>query len=228
MKRWILPIGALMLALLIGVGALVAQAKEPRKIPAEGDAVGTLGSVDMEEIYNASGGPQELEQAARQHEADGEKRIAKLLSVPYLERAELEEYGALIGKLQLTPEEEKRSVALKAENDKRAGELSELQVKPNDALTAADKTRMRHLGDLRQTLETQVKPGLLADFGRQQDGWVADYRRHQLVLLRQDVAKVAKTRGIAHVFDSGTLVYSVNDLTSTIIQQMKKRGQGTK
>lgn len=228
MKRWILPVGALMLALLIGGGALVAQAKEPRKIPAEGEAIGTLGSVDMEEIYNASGGPQDLDQAARQHEIEGEKRISKLLSVPFLERAELEAYGTLIGKVQLTPEDEKKSASLKSENDKRATELSTLQTKANDALTAEDRARMSHLTDLRQVLETQVKPGLIADFGRQHEGWVADYRRRQLVMLRQDVAKVAKSRGIAHVFDAGTLVYSVNDLTPTIIQQLKKRGQAPK
>jgi hypothetical protein len=228
MKRWILPVGALMLALLIGIGALVAQAKEPKGIVAEGDAIGTLGSVDMEEIYNASGGPQDLDAAARQHEIEGEKRIQKLLSVPFLERAELEEFGTLIGKAQLTPDEEKKSLALKQESDKRGIELRALQVKPDDALKPEDKTRMNHLSELRQTLETQVKPGLIADFSRQQEGWVTDYRRRQLVLLRQDVAKVAKSKGIAHVFDAGTLVYSVNDLTPTVVQQVKKRAQGTK
>ena len=76
-------------------------------------ANGAIGSIDMEEVYNASGSPQELEQAARQHEAEGAQRITKIMAVPYLEHNELEEYGTLIGKAKMTPDEEKRAAVLK-------------------------------------------------------------------------------------------------------------------
>ena len=93
MKRMIGPIGALSLALLIGAGALMAHARQPGANDAK------MGSIDMEEVYNASGAPAELEQAGRQHEAEGAQRINKIMAVPYLEPAELQDYGALIGRL---------------------------------------------------------------------------------------------------------------------------------
>ena len=57
--------------------------------------------------------PEELEQAGRQHEAEAAQRINKIMAVPYLEANELEEYGTLIGKAKMTPEEEKRAADLK-------------------------------------------------------------------------------------------------------------------
>lgn len=223
MKRLFLPIGALALSLLIGIGGLAARAREPH---ADAQPNGPLGSVDMEEIYNSSGGPAELEVAARQRAADGEQRIRRILNAPYLEVNELQEYGELIGKAKLTAEEEKRSADLKKMSDDRASELATLQTKPVDQLQPADKTRMSHLQDLKKTVDTQVQPGLVADFRAQSEGWAAEYRHRQFAALREQVAKVAKEKGIAHVFDSTSLVYSVNDLTSTVLQRVGKRANG--
>jgi Skp family chaperone for outer membrane proteins len=224
MTRLAAPVAGLALALLIGAGALVANAREPRLDRADAAANGSIGSVDMEEIYNASGDPAELEQAARQHEAEGEQRINKIMAVPYLEPNELEEFGALIGKGKMTPEEEKRADALKALNSDRAGELKTLQVQ-GGALAPAAQARLTHLTELRQTLQSQVRPGLIADFRAQHEGWIGDFRHQQIVALRKEVAKIAKDRGIAHVFDANALVYSVNDLTATVLQRMDKRGE---
>ena len=223
MKRFIVPYGILVLGLLIGSGTLVARAKEPRMDRADTASTGTIGSIDMEDVYNASGSPQELEQAARQHEAEGAQRINKIMAVPYLEAAELEEYGTLIGKAAMTPEEDKRAGALKSTSDARENELKTLQTKQDAPLNAEEKTRLAHLIDLKQILQNQVKPGLVADFRSQQEGWVAEYRHRQLIKLRQEVAKVAREKGISHVFDSGTLVYSVNDLTPVVLQRLAKR-----
>jgi hypothetical protein len=68
-----------------------------------------------------------------------------------------------------------------------------------------------------------VRPGLVTDFRAQHEAVMSDFRHRQIVQLRQDVAKVAKEKGIAHVFDSGTLIYSVNDLTPLVLQQLSKR-----
>jgi len=206
-----------------GVALLAAHRVTPEVRAGDGTPSGTIGSVDMEEVYNASGAPQELDQAGRQHEADGIQRINKIMSVPFLEPAELEEYGTLIGKLKMTPEEEKRAAALKTISDQRAAELRTLETKANGALTAEEKIRVGHLTDLRVTLQNQVRPGLVADFRTQHDGWLSDYRHHQIVALRQEVAKVAKEKHIDHVFDSGTLVFSMNDLTPTVLQRVAKR-----
>ena len=221
MKRWIYPAGAVIVALLIGCAALTARAKEPRLDGADVVAAGTIGSIDMEEVYNASGAPQELDQAARQHETEGAERINKIMAVPYLESEELQEYGTLIGKTKMTPDEEKRAAALKTASDQCADEVRTLQAKQD--ITPVEKTRHAHLVNLRQTLETQVRPGLIADFRTQHEGWIAEFRHRQLAKLRQDVAKVAKDRHISHVFDSGTLVYSVNDLTPFVLQRLGKR-----
>ncbi len=224
MNRWIAPVLVLSVGLLITVGALVAGAKEPRDDSGRAAAGESIGSVDIEDVYNASALAQDLDQAAHGHEAEGAQRINKIMAVPYLEHAELEEYGTLIGKAKQDPEEEKRAAALKSTNDERAAELRGLETKQNAALTAEDKTRMSHLNDLKQTLQNQVRPGLVADFRQQQEGWIADYRHRQILTLRQEVAKVAKEKGIANVFDAGSLVYSVNDLTPIVLQRVAKRG----
>jgi hypothetical protein len=222
MNRLFAPMAGLILALLIASGALVARAKEPRLDPPDTVTNGVIASIDMEEVYNASGAPQELEQAAREHEAQGAQRINQVMAVPYLEPTELEEFGTLIGKAKMTPVEQKRADELKAVNDQRTAELRTLQTKNNAELTADEKTRLGHLIDLKQTLQTQVRPGLVADFRGQQEGWVAEFRHHQIVKLRQEVAKVAKEKGIAHVFDAGTLVYSVLDVTPGVLQRLAK------
>ena len=134
MKGMMAPVGALALALLLGVGGLMAHARQPDD-KAEAATSGKLGSIDMEEIYNASGAPQELDQAGRQHEGDAAQRINKIMAVPYLEPAELEEYGTLIGKVKMTPEEEKRVEALKAINDGRSAELAQMLAKPGGTIT---------------------------------------------------------------------------------------------
>lgn len=217
MKRMIAPIGALALALLIGAGALMAHAGQPA-------ADVKIGSIDMEEVYNASGAGQELEQAGHQREVDGTQRINKIMAVPYLEAKELEEYGSLVGKTELTPEEEKRAAALKAVNDGRVAELGLLQAKPNNQLNAQDQARIGHLEELKRLLQTQVRQGLIADFRTQQEGWLQEYRHRQLVQIRQEVAKLAKEKGIAHVFDATTLIYSANDLTPEMLKRVSKRG----
>ena len=223
MKRYIAPMCVLVLGFIVGAGALVAHAKEPRAPIADTPAAGSLGSVDMEDIYNAVGGPQELDQAGRQDEADGIKKINRIMTVPYLEAPELEEYGTLVGKKALTPQEEARASALKNTSDMRATELRALETKA-DALQPAEKTRLSHLTDLRVTLQNQVRPGLVADFRVQHDGWLAEFKHRQIAALRLEVAKVAKEKHIDHVFDAGTLVFSVNDITAAVLQHLGKRG----
>lgn len=223
MTRFIAPLGVLILAGTIAAGGLVANAKEPAARRADAASSGTIGLIDMEEVYNASGAPQELEQAARQHEAQGVERIKQIMAVPYLEPKELEDYGTLIGKAKLTPEEEKQAEKFRSTNEMRVNELKTLQTKPDNQLNADDRARMSHLVELKQALQTQVRPGLVDDFRTQHEGWLADFRHHQLVTLRQEVAKVAKEKGIDHVFDSTTLIYSVNDLTPTVLQRISRK-----
>ncbi|HLJ56192.1 MAG TPA: hypothetical protein VKT77_14220 [Chthonomonadaceae bacterium] len=224
MKRMIAPIGAIALALLVGAGAMWAQAKQPDDEKQDVVAGGKIGSVDMEDVYNASGAPQDLERAAHQHEIEGEQRINKIMAVPYLEQAELEEYGALIGKASLTPDEEKRFAAIKALNDNRAAELAGLVAKPNPA--PQDAARITHLNDLKRTLQNELRPQLIADFRAQNDSMMQEYRHRQIAQLRQEVGRVAKDNGLAHVFDSGTLVYTSVDITKDVIQRMANKSKG--
>ena len=223
MNRHYLPIGVIAVTLLIGAGSLMAHAREPH---VDAAPTGAIASVDMEEIYNSSGASAELEAAARQHSADGEQRIRRILSAPYLEINELQEYGELIGKVKLTPEEEKRATAIHKMSEDRIAEMAALQTKPADQLLPADRTRIAHLQELKRTLDSQIQPGLVADFRAQNEGWIAEFRHKQYVQLRDQVGKVAKERGITHVFDTTALVYSVNDLTSTVIQRIGKHSTG--
>ncbi len=224
MNRMVGSVGSLGLALLIGAGAVMAHGRQLGAAPAPAPAPApTIGSIDMEEVYNASGAPRELAMAAHQREAEGVQRINKLMAAPYLEAQEVEEYGALIGRAVPSPEEEKRSAALKAVNDGRAAELADLQSKANAALNAQGAARMAHLNDMKHILQTQVRPGLVADLRSQQEGWIQEFRHRQIVQLRQEIAKVAKEKGIAHVFDATTLVYSTNDLTPLVVKRVSKQ-----
>ena len=66
----------------------------------------------------------------------------------------------------------------------------------------------------------------LPDIERAMDGTqrsrVASFRQQQSAELRKVVATVAKAKGFKHVFDADAMAYSVNDLTTAVIQKLPK------
>lgn len=221
MKSRIAPVVATSLALLLGVGAFVVQAKDGRVVQKEPSLIGAIGSADIERIYIDSGAGDALLQAAQARQQDSLERLRLISSSPYLESAELGEFGVLMGKLKPTPDEQKRLEDLKALSIRRGNDLKTIQTKLTP-LSDEEKKSMSHLIELKNSLEKEL-PRVSASFQTQQEEWAALYRRYQLKDLRNEVGKVAKEKGIAHVFDTNALIFTSNDVTQAVLDRLKKQ-----
>lgn len=208
-------VGSLTLALLLGVGAMVVHARQ------NNDPMNAvIGMVDMERIYGASDAPMQLAKQSALIEAEAQKRLDNILSVPQLNAKELEEYGLLVAKAQPTADEQSRMKELKAISDKRNEEFNALQMKAN--LNAQEQTRLKELQQQSRLIQ-RILPNLQADL-RADVLEREETVKHGLVAqLRNEVAKVAQEKKIAHVFDTNALVYSVNDITQAVVQRVTKR-----
>ena len=221
MKNQLVPVIAVSIALLAGVGAFVVQAKDNTAVQKEPSAIGTIGSADIERIYIDSGAGEALLQAAQARQVDSVERMRMISSSPYLESAELGEFGVLMGKLKPSPDEQKRLEDLKALSIRRGNELKTIQTKLTP-LSDEEKKSMAHLIELKSSLEKEL-PRVSASFQAQQEEWAALYRRYQLKELRNEIGKIAKEKGIAHVFDTNALVYTTNDVTQAVLDRLKKQ-----
>ncbi len=220
--RSVTHLGVLGLAMLMGVGALAVHARQNDKPPDTAPpelSVRSIGGVDMEQLYEASGGRAALEQKANELGADMDKRLNAMESAPYLTADERLEYVGLLEKFTPDAAQQARMNALKALSDQRAGELQALTVK--QALTPMDKARLDELVGQKRSLD-QALPGVQEVARMQQQERVEEFRREQLKQLRAAVAQVAKQKGITNVFDANALVYSANDLTPLVIQHLGK------
>ena len=219
MKKQIVPVSALALSLFLGFGAYVVQAKGRKTDAKEPAGSISLASVDLERIYAEAGAEEQLAQAAQEKQKDSFERIQKIAAASYLEPIELNEFGNLIGKLKPSLEEQKRLDALTTLEATRELELKDLTTKKTP--TELEQKRLTHLVSLKTALEKDM-PRISSEFQIQQDEYVAAYRRYQIKLLRGEVAKVAKDKGVANVFDSNSLVYAANDLTEPVVAYLKK------
>lgn len=215
----------LSVALFVGAGGVMVHARQPRADAPNMQApllTGQIGSVDIERVYVASGGPEQLAQRATEIATEVAQRFNEVKGVGQLDQNELSEYGTLLFRAVRSEADQARLKALKAISDQRADELNRLQIKPDGMLTPEDKTRMRQLQDQnRQFLA--LLPNWQDDLRAQQGERVEAFRRTQMARLRPVIGKLAVERGIAHVFDSTALVYSANDLTPAVLQRVSKR-----
>ena len=101
---------------------------------------GQIACVDMERVYAASGGPEQLTQRATEIALEVTQHLKDLKAVPFLDQNELQEYGALVFKANKTEADGERLKALKTASDERQDELSKLQIKP-DALLEQHRTK---------------------------------------------------------------------------------------
>ena len=213
-------IGVLGLALFLGVGAWVSHAKpldDTNKI----GSMGNLASVDIDRLYNASGGPEELDQKEEELTQDMEMRLKKIVESPYLSGMELQEFAVLVGKFAPNPAEQERTKALQGISEKNALELKALSAKKEAELTPQDKARQRQILEFEALLQ-RVLPTLQAGMASQREVRLGAFRREQLSRLRKLVDDVAKPKGL-NVFDTSVLVSSPNDITPQILQRLPKR-----
>lgn len=214
----------LTLALLISAGGVTVYAKQ-RADPPNMQApllTGQVACVEMERVYAASGGPEQLAQRATDIALEVSQHLKDLKSAPLLEQNELQEYGTLIFKSTKSEADQTRLKTLKMLSDQRLDELNKLQIKPDKTLTAEDKTRLKQLQEQSRLLDT-IFPYWQDDARAQQTERIEAFRRSQLAKLRVTVGKVAAERGITHVFDTTSLIYSANDITTLVLQRFGKR-----
>lgn len=225
----------LTIVLLMAVGSVAVHAREPvrhpvgqpdKNTPALQDApqtgqTGQIGCVDMDRVYVASGGPEQLAQQANEIGMEVTQHLKEIKSAPMLSQEELQEYGSLVFKNRRTEAEQARIKAIKQLSDQRTDELNRLQVKPDKQLTAEDKARMKALQEQSRLVES-ILPFWQEDAHAQQNSRVEAYRRVQIARLRTIVGKVATERNIAHVFDTSALVYSTNDITTLVVARVSK------
>src|SRR5436309_441176 len=92
------------LVLLIGAGVTVyaRQPKSDAPNPQSPLLTGQVACVDMERVYAASGGPEQLAQHATEIALEVTQHLKDLKAVPLLDQNELQEYGALVFKASKT------------------------------------------------------------------------------------------------------------------------------
>ena len=220
-----LHVSVLACALLIGAGSKISHARqagaerENLQAPLQ---TGQIACVDMDRLYAASGGPEQLAQKAAETTLEVNTRLKEMKSVPLLDENELQEYGTLLFKAVKNDADQTRIKVLRAVSEQRQDELNKLQIKPDATLTAADKTRMKQLQEQSRLLAS-ILPFWQEDARAQQSERLETFRRSQMAKLRQIVGKAAQERNIAHVFDTSALVYSANDLTALVLPRVTKR-----
>lgn len=219
-----LRVGVLSCALLMGVGSMMSHARQAGGEHANMQTpllAGQIACVDMDRLYAASGGPEQLAQRAAEITLEVNTRLKELKAVSMLDENELQEYGTLLFKATKTDADQARMKALRGVSDQRQDELNKLQIKPDAALTAEDKTRMKQLQEQSRLLAS-IMPYWQEDARAQQSERLEAFRRSQMAKLRQIVGKTASERNIAHVFDTSALVYSANDLTALVLPRVTK------
>jgi Skp family chaperone for outer membrane proteins len=209
--------------MLLGAGTFVGYARERADdTKSAAQTADSTAVVDMERLYEVAGGPLQLEQKDMELTAAIEQRLDKLGGVAYLDQKDLQDYVTLLGKQNPTEADQAQIRTLETRSGQCADELQKLQRLPDVQVTPDNKARMRELNS-RQQFINQRMPGIRMAFLSQKNAVLDAYRRDQLAAVRAEVAKTAKEKGIAHVFDVTAMVYASNDLTQAVTQRLNKR-----
>ncbi len=217
------PICILTLSLLCGFGAAIVHARQgPEPKSQVALSVGNIANVDLDSVYAASGGREELAQKDNELRIESARQLSDLASVVYLSLGEWLEYATLNSKTIKTEADLARLKALKALSGQQQDELSALQIKADKDLTPADKARMKKLQDMTARVR-QTMPNFEQDMQADRAAALELFRRSQLVKLRTLIGRTAVEKGFHNVFEANSLVYSANDLTPLIVQRLTKK-----
>ena len=86
-------------------------------------AEGIIASIDMNQVYVASGAAKTLVEKARENGKAAEEKVQLIMSAPYLTLPEFSEFAALAAKEQPTADESAKIKQFKANSDKGAMEV---------------------------------------------------------------------------------------------------------
>lgn len=221
-KNMFLLLGFAFAGTCIALGAARGGTKrDPQDDPAI--VMSKVAVVDMGRLYDQSSAPKEYERNEIEVAQDADKRMKLLGGIEYLEPAEIQEFLGLVGKFTPTPQETERIGAMQTLSNTRAAELRAIQTKEAASLTPQDKKRLQTLVDASRNFRNIYLPNLEAQIRSSAMARAQTFRVQQMGELRAAVGKYAKEKGIQHVFDNGTLVYSQNDITDKVIERVKKK-----
>jgi Skp family chaperone for outer membrane proteins len=214
-NNWV-PASILAVALLVGGGVVFSRAEGGKEARAGMDAVA---SVDMEKIFAASDAPKTLAEASLNFERQATEQIRAIASVPYLSPAELTEFAGIVAVAMQTEAQKARAKELKELSDSRHKRRQELSTKK--PLLPEEEKFLNEMAQRERGLQ-QALPRIQQDMQGNEAQLLQNLRREQMAKLGDMVEKIAKDKGFTHVFDSSSLVYSVNDVTAAVIQKMPK------
>ena len=202
-------------ALLLGAGPYVVNAARNAADP------NTRAQVDLQQVFDASESKLLADAQTGQYARRLDQKFSELAQMPFLTPSELRDLSIILSKESPTPEESAKATQLKAESEKRGGELGALGQKKDADLTTADRNRLRELNGMRpvhaQTMLKiqQLYQQMVNDENNKND-------RTGMAAVRDIVKKLAKDKGIAEVFDTSTMIVAPLDLTKDALEKVKK------
>jgi len=206
-------------ALLIGAGPYVVNAA---KSPALQPNNAQRANVDMREVFEDSEAKQAADAKTAVYGRKLDQKFNELGQMPFLTPAELRDLSVLLIKDQPTESDTKKITDLRAESEKRSAENTALAQKKEADLTPADKNRMRELNGMRPA-HAQTMVRVQALYQQQVNIENEKNEREGMAAVRGVVAKLAKDKGIAEVYDSSVLIVAPVDLTKEAIERTKKK-----
>jgi len=217
-NNWV-PASILAVALLAGGGVIFSRAEGGKEARVGMDAVA---SVDMEKIFAASDAPVTLANASQTYERQATEQIRAIASVPYLSPEEVTEFAGIIAVVAQTEAQKTRAKELKALSDSRYKQVQVLSAKKG--LMPDEQKFLTDMAQRERGLQ-QALPRIQQDLQGSEAQILQNMRRQQMEKLGEMVKKIATDKGFTHVFDSSSLVYSVNDVTAAVLQKMPKPGK---
>ena len=203
-------------ALLIGAGPYVVNAARTAA-----DA-NTRANIDLHQVFEASEARQVADGKTGLFARKLDQSFAEIGQMPFLTPAEVRDLSIVSARETPTEAETKRAAEVKGEYEKRAAESNTLAQKKEADLTAADKTRVRELNNMRQGhAQAMLKVQQMYQQAVNEEN--VKNERAGMAAIRGLVAKIAKEKGIAEVFDASVLVVAPVDLTKDAVERAKKK-----
>jgi hypothetical protein len=184
----------------------------------------TRANVDIHQVYEQSEAKQMADAKTGSVARRLDQKFTELNQTPFLNPAELRDLSVILAKETPSADETKRAADLRAEADKRVTEANSLAQKKDADLTPADRNRLRELTAMRP-IQTQTMVKIQALYQQLVNEENEKNDRAGIAGVRAAVAKLAKDKGIAEVYDVTSMVVAPVDLTKDAVEkvQVKKK-----
>lgn len=178
-----------------------------------------FGSVDMGKLQNEYKGRRAYEQEINkfQTELDGILRRMVQGSAAFLIDAEINELVGLYEKPAPNDADKKRIQTLEAKGDQQSVALSQLQ---NTASPdAAQQSQLQQLTEAQSRGQRAIQ-GLNRRYAERIEDKIKELQLKMFADMQVVVAKVAKQKGLAMVFNGSVAVYTENDITEDVLKTL--------